>query len=178
MMRGCHLLTRPAFLRTDVRFAVAKKIVERAPFWHCRTICGRPRDADWPWARRLAGVPLVRRLREELKVNTTWRVQRLLRHANRRALTGFLAMAASHGMTSTIIDPLQTKTCTQSGANVLSSTDKHCKFWTNKFREMTAAPSKAAQAAEFRRTKIRSAESSTGSQAEEVPKGGIANCAW
>ena len=33
------------------------------------------------------------------------------------------------------------------GANVLNGTDKHCKFWTNKFREMTAAPSAAAQAA-------------------------------
>jgi 5-methyltetrahydrofolate--homocysteine methyltransferase len=33
------------------------------------------------------------------------------------------------------------------GANVLNGTDAHCKFWTNKFREMTSGPSAAAQAA-------------------------------
>jgi 5-methyltetrahydrofolate--homocysteine methyltransferase len=57
-------------------------------------------------------------------------------------------MAASHGMTSAIMNPLHDEDMHAIyGANVLNGTDKHCKFWTNKFREMTAAPSKAAQAA-------------------------------
>ena len=57
-------------------------------------------------------------------------------------------MAASHGMTSAIMNPLHDEDMHAIyGANVLNGTDKHCKFWTNKFREMTAAPSAAAQAA-------------------------------
>ena len=77
---------------------------------------------------------LVRRLREELKVNTTCGASNVsFGMPNRRALTGyFLAMAASHGMTSAIINPLHDEDMHAIyGANVLNGTDKHCKFWTN-----------------------------------------------
>ena len=52
---------------------------------------------------------LVRRLREELKVNTTCGASNIsFGMPNRRVLTGyFLAMAASHGMTSAIMNPVR-----------------------------------------------------------------------
>ena len=138
----------------DVRFAVAKKIVERAADYGIK-----PHDIVVDplvmpiGAMGTAGQQvfrLVRRLREELKVNTTCGASNVsFGMPNRRALTGyFLAMAASHGMTSAIMNPLHDEDMHAIfGANVLNGTDRNCKFWTNRFREMTAAPSAAAQAA-------------------------------
>jgi len=138
----------------DVRFEVAKKIVQRAADFGIK-----PEDVVVDplvmpiGAMGTAGQQvfrLVRRLREELKVNTTCGASNIsFGMPNRRVLTGyFLAMAASHGMTSAIMNPLHDEDMhAVYGANVLNGTDKHCKFWTNRFREMTAAPSKAAQAA-------------------------------
>jgi 5-methyltetrahydrofolate--homocysteine methyltransferase len=138
----------------DVRFEVARKIVNRAADFGIK-----------PWdivvdplvmpigAMGTAGQQvfrLVRRLREELKVNTTCGASNIsFGMPNRRALTGyFLAMAASHGMTSAIMNPLHDEDMHAIyGANVLNGTDAHCKFWTNRFREMTSGPSAAAQAA-------------------------------
>ncbi len=68
---------------------------------------------------------LVRRLREELKVNTTCGASNIsFGMPNRRALTGyFLAMAASHGMTSAIMNPLHDEDMHAIfGANVLNGT--------------------------------------------------------
>ena len=138
----------------DVRFAVAKRIVERAEDH------GIPRSdvvVD-PLVMPIGAMGtagrqvfrLVRRLREELKVNTTCGASNIsFGMPNRRALTGyFLAMAASHGMTSAIMNPLHDEDMHAIfGANVLNGTDRHCKFWTQKFREMTSGPSAAAQAA-------------------------------
>jgi 5-methyltetrahydrofolate--homocysteine methyltransferase len=138
----------------DVRFLVAKKIVERAADFGIK-----PHDIVVDplvmpiGAMGTAGQQvfrLVRRLREELKVNTTCGASNVsFGMPNRRALTGyFLAMAASHGMTSAIMNPLHDEDMHAIfGANVLNGTDAHCKFWNNKFREMTAGPSAAAQAA-------------------------------
>src|ERR671920_540845 len=96
----------------DVRFEVARRIVERAADH------GIPREdivvdpLVMPiGAMRTAGQQvfrLVRRLRDELKVNTTCGASNVsFGMPNRRALTGyFLAMAASHGMTSAIMNPL------------------------------------------------------------------------
>jgi 5-methyltetrahydrofolate--homocysteine methyltransferase len=79
-----------------------------------------------------------------LKVNTTCGASNIaFGMPNRRALTGyFLSMAASHGMTSAIMNPLHDEDMHAIfGANVLNGTDRNCKFWTNKFREMsTPAP--------------------------------------
>src|SRR5437868_15097503 len=130
----------------DVRFAVAKRIVERAQDH------GIPRQdvvvdpLVMPiGAMALAGQQvfrLVRRLREELRVNTTCGASNVsFGMPNRRALTGyFLAMAASHGMTSAIMNPLHDEDMHAIyGANVLNGTDRNCRFWTNKFREMAPA---------------------------------------
>ena len=131
----------------DVRFAVAKKIVERAADHGIK-----PQDIVVDplvmpiGAMATAGQQvfrLVRRLREELKVNTTCGASNVaFGMPNRRALTGyFLAMAASHGMTSAIMNPLHDEDLHAIfGANVLNGTDRNCRFWTNKFREMAAPP--------------------------------------
>ena len=131
----------------DVRFAVAKRIVERAADHGIK-----PEDVVVDplvmpiGAMGTAGQQvfrLVRRLREELKVNTTCGASNIaFGMPNRRALTGyFLAMAASHGMTSAIMNPLHDEDMHAIfGANVLNGTDRNCKFWTNKFRDMVAAP--------------------------------------
>ncbi|TMJ33861.1 MAG: methyltetrahydrofolate cobalamin methyltransferase, partial [Alphaproteobacteria bacterium] len=96
----------------DVRFEVAKKIVRRAADYGIK-----PEDVVVDplvmpiGAMGTAGQQvfrLVRRLREELKVNTTCGASNIaFGMPNRRVLTGyFLAMAASHGMTSAIMNPL------------------------------------------------------------------------
>jgi 5-methyltetrahydrofolate--homocysteine methyltransferase len=138
----------------DVRFAVAKKIVERAADHGIK-----PEDivVD-PLVMPIGAMAtaahqvyrLVRRLREELKVNTTCGASNVaFGMPNRRALTGyFLATAATHGMTSAIMNPLHAEDLHAIyAANVLNGTDKNCKFWTNNFRDMAPAPSAAAQAA-------------------------------
>jgi 5-methyltetrahydrofolate--homocysteine methyltransferase len=134
----------------DVRFAVAKKIVERAADFGIK-----PNDIVVDplvmpiGAMGTAGQQvfrLVRRLREELKVNTTCGASNIsFGMPNRRALTGyFLAMAASHGMTSAIMNPLHNEDMHAIyGANVLNGTDAHCKFWNNKFRDLAPAPAAA-----------------------------------
>jgi len=136
------------------RFEVAKKIVHRAADYgiHYSDIVVDPLVMPIG-AMGTAGQQvfrLVRRLREELKVNTTCGASNVsFGMPNRRALTGyFLAMAASHGMTSAIMNPLHNEDMHAIfGANVLNGTDAHCRFWNNKFREMTTGPSAAAQAA-------------------------------
>jgi 5-methyltetrahydrofolate--homocysteine methyltransferase len=151
----------------DVRFEVARKIVQRAADHGIK-----PHDIIVDplvmpiGAMATAGQQvfrLVRRLREELKVNTTCGASNVsFGMPNRRALTGyFLAMAASHGMTSAIMNPLHDEDMHAiHGANVLNGTDRNCKFWTNKFRNMvgpTAAtaggglPGTSAEEAETRR---------------------------
>ena len=129
----------------DVRFEVAKKIVRRAADYGIK-----PEDVVVDplvmpiGAMGTAGQQvfrLVRRLREELKVNTTCGASNVaFGMPNRRVLTGyFLAMAASHGMTSAIMNPLHDEDMHAIlAANVLNGTDRNCKVWTNKFREMSA----------------------------------------
>ena len=131
----------------DVRFEVAKKIVQRAADYGIK-----PQDVVVDplvmpiGAMATAGQQvfrLVRRLREELKVNTTCGASNIsFGMPNRRVLTGhFLAMAASHGMTSAIMNPLHDEDMHAiMAANVLNGTDRNCKSWTNKFREMAPAP--------------------------------------
>ena len=131
----------------DVRFEVAKKIVHRAADYGIPASDVVVDPLVMPiGAMGTAGQQvfrLVRRLREELKVNTTCGASNIsFGMPNRRVLTGyFLAMAASHGMTSAIMNPLHDEDLHAIfGANVLNGTDRNCRFWTNKFREMAAPP--------------------------------------
>jgi 5-methyltetrahydrofolate--homocysteine methyltransferase len=134
----------------DVRFEVAKKIVQRAADHGIK-----PQDIVVDplvmpiGAMGTAGQQvfrLVRRLREELKVNTTCGASNIsFGMPQRRALTGyFLAMAASHGMTSAIMNPLHDEDMHAIiGANVLNGVDANCLAWIRKFRE--PAPASTAQ---------------------------------
>ena len=133
----------------DVRYEVARKIVERAEDH------GIPR-ADVvvdPLVMPIgalggAGVAafrLIRRLREELKVNTTCGASNIsFGLPNRHALNGaFLAMAAGAGMTSAIMNPLHEEEMNAiMAANVMTGTDRNCTRWIRKFR--APGPAEAA----------------------------------
>ncbi len=125
----------------DVRYEVAKKIVERAEDF------GIPREdvvvdpLVMPiGALGQAGVAafrLIRRLREELKVNTTCGASNIsFGLPNRHALNAtFLAMAAGSGMTSAIMNPLHDEEMTGiMAANVLNGVDTNCARWIRKYR--------------------------------------------
>jgi 5-methyltetrahydrofolate--homocysteine methyltransferase len=134
----------------DVRFEVARKIVNRAADHGIK-----PHDIVVDplvmpiGAMGTAGQQvfrLVRRLREELKVNTTCGASNVsFGMPHRRALTGyFLAMAASHGMTSAIMNPLHDEDMHAiMGANVLNGVDANCLAWIRKFREPAPASGSA-----------------------------------
>ena len=129
----------------DVRFEVAKKIVERAADH------GIPR-ADvvvdplvMPvGAMATAGTQvfrLVHRLRTELGVNSTCGASNVsFGLPNRHAVTGsFLAMAMSHGLTSAIMNPLHAEARSAVlAADVLLAQDPNCASWIATHREAGA----------------------------------------
>jgi 5-methyltetrahydrofolate--homocysteine methyltransferase len=134
-----------------VRFEVARKIVNRAADYGIKPYDVVVDPLVMPiGAMGTAGQQvfrLVRRLREELKVNTTCGASNIsFGMPNRRALTGyFLAMAASHGMTSAIMNPLHDEDMHAiMGANVLNGVDANCLAWIRKFREPAAGAAAAA----------------------------------
>ena len=135
----------------DIRFAVAKKIVERAADHGIK-----PNDIVVDplvmpiGAMGTAGLQvfsLVRRLREELKVNTTCGASNIsfgLPH--RHGINGaFLPMAIASGMTSAIMNPLRPQEIEAvSAANVLMGTDANCQSWIMKYRDYVPAGAAAA----------------------------------
>ena len=130
----------------DVRFEVAKKIVQRAADHGIPAADVVVDPLVMPiGAMATAGqqvFALVRRLREELKVNTTCGASNVsFGLPNRHAVTGtFLAMSISHGMTSAIMNPMHTevKTAIQA-ADVLAGADADCAVWIREHREPSAA---------------------------------------
>ena len=126
----------------DVRFAVAKRIVERAAD---HGIAAKDVVVD-PLVMPIGALAtagqdafrLVRRLREELQVNTTCGASNVsfgLPH--RHAVTGtFLAMAIGAGMTSAIMNPLhpEVKSAVMA-ADVLAGHDRDCMAWIRAHRE-------------------------------------------
>ncbi|MGY9073297.1 MAG: dihydropteroate synthase [Acidimicrobiales bacterium] len=130
----------------DVRFGVAKRIVERAAD-HGIPACDVVVDPlVMPiGAMGTAGQQvfrLVRRLRDELGVNTTCGASNVsFGLPNRHIITGtFLAMAISHGMTSAIMNPLhaEVKAAVQA-ADVLAGTDENCAMWIRENRDPNAS---------------------------------------
>ena len=129
----------------DVRYAVAKKIVERA-MDHGIPACDVVVDPlVMPiGAINLAGVQvmrLVHRLRTELKVNTSCGASNIsFGLPNRDGInSAFLTMAMGAGMTSAITNPLHVevvKACM--GADVMLGHDPDCARWIRRFRD--AAP--------------------------------------
>jgi 5-methyltetrahydrofolate--homocysteine methyltransferase len=133
----------------DVRYSIAKKIVERAADY------GIPREdivvdplvmpvgAINNAGRQL--IHLLRRLREELKVNTTCGASNFsFGLPNRRGLaSSFLPMMIGAGMTSAIMNPLHPEDLQAiAGADVVMGNDPNCGKWIKRFRE--PAPEGAA----------------------------------
>ena len=140
----------------DVRFEVAKKIVQRAADY------GIPKEdvvvdpLVMPvGALNDAGAKLLhllRRLREELKVNTTCGASNFsFGLPNRRGLAAaFMPMAIGAGMTSAIMNPLHAEDIQAIlGADVMMGHDPNCGNWIRKYRE--PAPEGAEGAAGDRR---------------------------
>jgi 5-methyltetrahydrofolate--homocysteine methyltransferase len=143
----------------DVRYAVAKKIVERA-MDHGIPACDVVVDPlVMPiGAINQAGVQvmrLVHRLRTELKVNTSCGASNISFGLPYRdgINSAFLTMAMGAGMTSAITNPLHVdviKACM--GADVMLGHDPDCARWIRRFRDMappaTGAPSATGAPAE------------------------------
>ena len=126
----------------DVRFAVAKKIV------------GRAKDYGIPSSDIVVGplvmpigalnsagmqvIKLVRRLQEELKVNTTCGASNVsFGLPNRNGInSAFLTMAIASGLTSAITNPLH-ESVMQSvlGADVMMGNDPNCIRWIKRYRQ-------------------------------------------
>jgi 5-methyltetrahydrofolate--homocysteine methyltransferase len=126
----------------DVRFAVAKKIVERA-MDHGIPACDVVVDPlVMPiGAINQAGVQVMRllhRLRTELKVNTSCGASNIsFGLPNRDGInSAFLTMAMGAGMTSAITNPMHVeviKACM--GADVMLGHDPDCARWIRRFRD-------------------------------------------
>jgi 5-methyltetrahydrofolate--homocysteine methyltransferase len=138
----------------DVRFEVARRIVHRAMDHGIPTSDVVVDPLVMPiGAINQAGVQvmrLVRRLREELKVNTTCGASNVsFGLPNRDGINGaFLTMAISSGLTSAIANPLHediVRSCM--AADVMMGHDPDCARWIRRFREApaqgTAAPGAA-----------------------------------
>ncbi len=126
----------------DVRFEVAKKIVNAAADHGIAAADVVVDPLVMPiGAMGTAGQQvfhLVRRLRDELGVNTTCGASNVsFGLPNRNAVTGtFLSMAIGAGMTSAIMNPMhpEVKTAVMA-ADVLAGHDEHCAAWIKEFRE-------------------------------------------
>ncbi|MGD8929083.1 MAG: methyltetrahydrofolate cobalamin methyltransferase, partial [Lysobacterales bacterium] len=126
----------------DVRFEVAKRIVERAADHGIPASDVVVDPLVMPvGAMSDAGVQvfrLIRRLREELKVNTTCGASNVsFGLPSRHGLNPtFLAMAIGAGLTSAITNPLEASLLQAvRGADVLMDHDSQCAAWINAYRE-------------------------------------------
>lgn len=140
----------------EVRFAVAKKIVERAESY------GIPREdviID-PLAMPVGAVPgsgatlfqITRRIHEELGVNTTCGASNVsFGLPNRPGLSAaFIAMAMAAGMTCAILNPLKEETANAiRAANLLLGHDENAQMWIrfNRPQQEEAAVDGAGQRA-------------------------------
>ncbi|MEA3534607.1 methyltetrahydrofolate cobalamin methyltransferase [Rhizobium sp. CC-YZS058] len=138
----------------DVRFAVAKKIVERAmdhgikPEDVVVDPLVMPIGALGDAGRQVFA--LLRRLREELKVNTTCGLSNIsfgLPHRH-GINAGFIPMVIGAGMTSAIMNPCRPQEMEAvRAANVLTGTDQNCGNWIMTYRDHKPAEAGAAPAA-------------------------------
>lgn len=142
----------------DVRFAVAKKIVERAADY------GIPRSdividplvmpigAINSAARQV--MHLLRRLREELQVNTTCGASNVsFGLPNRNGInSAFLTMAIGAGLTSAITSPLHAEVMQAVlGADVMMGHDRDCSRWIRQYRQAPLAGSERERTGRRRR---------------------------
>ena len=129
----------------DERFKVAKKIVERAADHgiHYSNVIVDPLVMPIG-AINTAGLQVmhvVRRLREELKVNTTCGASNVsFGLPNRNGInSAFLTMAMGAGMTSAITSPLHPEVMQAvRGGDVMMGNDPNCANWIKAYRDPTA----------------------------------------
>ena len=126
----------------DVRFNVAKKIVDRAKDYGIPSSDIVVDPLVMPiGALNSAGmqvIKLVRRLQEELKVNTTCGASNVsFGLPNRNGINAaFLTMAIASGLTSAITNPLHDSVMQAvMGADVMMGNDPNCVRWIKKYRE-------------------------------------------
>ncbi len=129
----------------NVRFEVAKKIVERAMDYGIPASDVIVDPLVMPiGAINSAGLQvtaLVKRLREELKVNTTCGASNLsFGLPNRNGLNAaFISIAIGAGMTSAITNPLHGDLMQAvRGANVVMGHDAECRAWIANYRTPSA----------------------------------------
>ena len=142
----------------DVRFDVARKIVHAAADFGIPASDVVVDPLVMPiGAMGTAGqqvFALVRRLRDELQVNTTCGASNVsFGLPNRHAITGtFLSMAIGAGMSSAIMNPMhpEVKTAVMA-ADVLAGHDRDCAAWIREYR----APAIDGEARGRRRTNRR-----------------------
>ncbi|MFT5219842.1 MAG: 5-methyltetrahydrofolate--homocysteine methyltransferase [Planctomycetota bacterium] len=129
----------------NVRYEVAKKIVERAADYGipaCDVVVDplvMPIGAINTAGREV--LRLIHRLRTELKVNTTCGASNIsFGLPNRNGFNGaFISMAIQAGMTSAITNPLHAEVVAASmGADVMLGKDPDCSRWIKQFREPAA----------------------------------------
>ena len=125
----------------DERFAVAKKIVERAADYGIPACDVVVDPLIMPvGAINVAGITafkIIRRLREELKVNTTCGASNISfgLPARNGLNAAFLSMAMAAGMTSAITSPLHEEVIAATmGGDVMMGNDPDCARWIKRFR--------------------------------------------
>jgi 5-methyltetrahydrofolate--homocysteine methyltransferase len=129
----------------NVRFAIAKKIVERAADYGipaCDVVVDplvMPIGAINSAGQQV--MQLLHRLRTELKVNTTCGASNVsFGLPNRNGInSAFLTMAIGAGLTSAITNPLHVEIMQAClGADVMMGHDPNCANWIRKYRDVPA----------------------------------------
>ena len=149
---------------TDVRYEVAKKIVDRAADHGIAKADVVVDPLVMPiGAMGTAGqqvFKLVGRLRNELGVNTTCGASNVsFGLPNRHVITGtFLSMAIASGMTSAIMNPLHAEVKNAvMAADVLAGNDKDCMAWIAANRDPAAGAGEGARGGREGRRRRRAA---------------------
>ena len=165
----------------DVRFAVAEKIVHRAADHGIAASdivvdpLVMPIGAMGTAGRQVFA--LVRRLQDELGVNTTCGASNVsFGLPNRSGLNGaFLAMAIASGMTSAITSPMHEEVRRAvMAADVLMGSDPDCMHWIARYREQPTGPATAGRRG-GREGRRRAAEAHAASDPEAGITGAEAN---
>jgi 5-methyltetrahydrofolate--homocysteine methyltransferase len=147
----------------DVRFEVARKIVNRAAdhgIHHSDVVVDplvMPIGAMGSAGQQV--FKLVRRLHDELRVNTTCGASNVsFGLPNRHQVTGtFLSMAISHGMTSAIMSPLHPEVkAAVLAADVLAGHDPNCAAWIRTHRAPAVEGAEGGRKRGGRRTRAAS----------------------
>jgi 5-methyltetrahydrofolate--homocysteine methyltransferase len=143
----------------NVRFEVAKKIVERAADYGipaCDVVVDplvMPVGAINTSGRQV--MEFVHRLRTELKVNTTCGASNFsFGLPNRNGVNcAFIACAIASGMTSAIINPMHDEVMLGvRGGNLMMGHDPECKNWIKAYRDPAAAPGRGGRTGGRRRS--------------------------